>query len=29
VILPAIVGNRPLVLTLKEMLHHYLQHRRR
>jgi len=28
VILLAIVGNRPLVLTLKEMLHHYLQHRR-
>jgi DNA gyrase subunit A len=23
----AIVQNRPLVLTLKEMLHHYLQHR--
>jgi DNA gyrase subunit A len=28
VILLAIVGNRPLVLTLKEMLHHYLQHRK-
>jgi DNA gyrase subunit A len=28
VILLAIVGNRPQVLTLKEMLHHYLQHRK-
>ena len=28
VILLAIVHNRPMVLTLKEMLEHYLQHRR-
>ncbi len=28
VILLSIVGNRPQVLTLKEMLHHYLQHRK-
>jgi DNA gyrase subunit A len=28
VILLSIVGNQPKVLTLKEMLHHYLHHRR-